>query len=316
MDEVKKILHNKKILICFGTRPEYIKVKYFINTFNNIKTCFTGQHSLLEKIEVDYKLEICNNIENRFNNILSNVIKYSHIFEDIDYVLIQGDTISTFSIAISAFHNKIKIIHLEAGLRTYQKTPFPEEGYRTMISRITDIHLCYYDFHKQNLILENIKDNIYVIGNVSLKFLDNKNLNNDLNNNLNNNKLIIVTLHRNDNIPIIVKWFNEIEKISNIFSDYQFILPIHPNPSIYKHKNLLKRVQVIDPLEYNTMIKLLKICCLVISDSGGLQEETHYFNKKIIVCRENTERDLNYYNNIKLCKNYKDLLGLVTDILL
>ena len=73
MEEVKKILYNKKILICFGTRPEYIKVKYFINNFNNIKTCFTGQHSLLENIEVDYKLEICNNIENRFNNILSNV---------------------------------------------------------------------------------------------------------------------------------------------------------------------------------------------------------------------------------------------------
>ena len=308
MEEVKKILHNKKILICFGTRPEYIKVKYFIDTFNNIKTCFTGQHSLLKNIKVDYQLGIGNNIENRYNNILSNVIKYSYIFEDIDYVLIQGDTVSTFSIAISAFHNKIKIIHLEAGLRTYQKTPFPEEGYRNMISRITDIHLCYYDFHKKNLISENIKDNIYVIGNVSLKYLDNKKLS--------DNKLIIVTLHRNENIPIIEKWFSEIEKISNIFKDYQFILPIHPNPLIYKHKNVLKRVQVIDSLEYNTMIKLLKICCLVISDSGGLQEETHYFNKKIIVCRENTERDLNYYNNITLCKNYKDLLGLVTEILL
>ena len=113
-----------------------------------------------------------------------------------------------------------------------------------MISRISDIHLCYYDFHKQNLILENIKDNIYVIGNVSLKFLDNKNLNNeDLNNNFNNNKLIIVTLHRNENIPIIDKWFNEIEKISNTLRIIG-ILPIHPNPSIYKHKNLLKEFQL------------------------------------------------------------------------
>jgi len=310
MEEVKKILHNKKILICFGTRPEYIKVKYFIKTFNNIKTCFTGQHKdLLNNIKVDYELSIDKNISiNRLNNIFANILSKSNIFENIDYVLVQGDTTSTFSIAISAFHNKIKIIHLEAGLRTYQKTPFPEEGYRTMISRITDIHLCYYDFHKQNLISENIKDNIYVIGNVSLKYLDKKNLS--------DNKLIIVTLHRNENIPIIDKWFKEIEKISTIFKDYQFILPIHPNPSIYKHKNVLKRVQVIYSLEYNTIIKLLKICCLVISDSGGLQEETHYFNKKIIVCRENTERNLNYYNNITLCKNYKDLLGLVTEILL
>ena len=156
-----------KLLICFGTRPEYIKVKSLIDNLVDIKTCFTGQHSdLLKNIDVDYNLDIKDLTENRLNNIFINIMKNSHIFDDIDYVLVQGDTTSACAIALSAFNNKKKVIHLEAGLRSNNiNDPFPEELNRQLISRLTSIHLCPTLFNKNNLLNENIKENIYIVGN-------------------------------------------------------------------------------------------------------------------------------------------------------
>ena len=142
------------ILICFGTRPEYIKVKSLIDNLENVKTCFTGQHpDLLKNVNVDYNLKLNRNIsENRLNNIISNVLSFDNIFNGIDYVLVQGDTSTACAIALSAFNNDIKIIHLEAGLRSNNlKDPFPEEMNRQVIGRLADIHLCPTYFNKENL---------------------------------------------------------------------------------------------------------------------------------------------------------------------
>lgn len=271
-------------LICFGTRPEYIKVKSLIDNLTNIKTCFTGQHKdLLEGIKIDIRLDNFELTSNRLNDIIINTLQNSKIFNGIKYVIVQGDTTTAFSIALSAFNNKIKVIHLEAGLRTYDiNDPYPEELNRQLISRIANIHLCPTELNKQNLIFEGIKDNIYVTGNTGLDNIDKKNI-------FYGNK-VIITLHRRDNHHNINEWFKTLEKIANNNSDLEFILPIHPNPNVQKYRYIFNKVKVIEPVSHSTMINLLKECKFIISDSGGIQEEASFLNKKIIICRNFTER--------------------------
>ncbi len=276
------------ILVVFGTRPEYIKVNSIIKNFTNIKTCFTGQHcDLLNSIDVDYKLSIDDNIsENRLNNIYCNIMKYSHIFENVDYVLVQGDTSSATAMALSAFHHGKKVIHLEAGLRSGNNNdPYPEEMNRQIISRIACIHLCPTESNKQNLLKENVSGSIYVVGNTGLDNIDRSDMSY-----CNYENKILVTLHRRDNIDIMDQWFIELEKVAEKYQDHEFMLPIHPNPDVRKHKYLLNKVKVVDPMSHDDLINYMKKCKFIITDSGGLQEEGSYLNKKIIVCRKTTER--------------------------
>jgi UDP-N-acetylglucosamine 2-epimerase (non-hydrolysing) len=274
-----------KLLICFGTRPEYIKVKSLIENFPNVKTCFTGQHiDLLQNIMVDHKIIIDNDLsENRLNNIIANILKHSHIFENIDYVLVQGDTTTACAIALSAFNHEKKIIHLEAGLRSGKlKDPFPEEMNRQVISRIADVHLCPTEFNKKNLEKENVNGKIYVVGNTGLDNIDKSNCEYD--------NQVLITMHRRDNHEIMDKWFEEMEKIANKYSEIEFMIPLHPNPNVQKHRNIFKKVKIAKPMTHKEMINYIKKCKFVISDSGGLQEECSFLNKKIIVCRKTTER--------------------------
>jgi UDP-N-acetylglucosamine 2-epimerase (non-hydrolysing) len=295
-------------LICFGTRPEYIKVQSLINNLKNVKTCFTGQHTdLLQNINVDFSLNIAEQTNNRLNNIIVNTLLDSTIFQDINYVIVQGDTTSALSIALSAFNNKIKVIHLEAGLRTYNREdPYPEELNRQLISRIANIHLCPTELNKCNLIKEGITDNIYVTGNTGLDNIDKTNV-------FYGNK-IIITLHRRDNHDIMNKWFEVIEKLANTHSELKFILPIHPNPNVQKHRNILNKVIVIDPLNHNEMINLLKECKFIISDSGGIQEEASFLNKRIIICRKDTERPEVLETHGILCDSPNKLENIFNDI--
>ena len=213
-------------LICFGTRPEYIKVKSLINNLKGVKTCFTGQHNdLLHNINTDFYLNITDHTKNRLNNIIVNTLLDSNIFQDIKYVIVQGDTTSALSIALSAFNNKIQVIHLEAGLRTYNiEDPYPEELNRQLVSRIANIHLCPTELNKNNLIKEGITNNIYVTGNTGLDNIDKKDV-------FYGNK-IIITLHRRDNHDNMNRWFEVIEKLAKTHDELQFILPIHPNPNV------------------------------------------------------------------------------------
>jgi len=274
-----------KLLICFGTRPEYIKVKSLIDNIENVKTCFTGQHSdLLKNINVDYNLELNQNIsDNRLNNIFSNILSFDYIFNEIDYVLVQGDTSTACAIALSAFNNGIKIIHLEAGLRSNNlKDPFPEEMNRQVISRLADIHLCPTYFNKENLLKENVSGQIYVVGNTGLDNISKEGCE--------YNNQVLITMHRRDNHHNMDKWFQQLEKIANQYSDIEFLIPIHPNPNVQKHKHIFKKIKVVEPMNHEDLVNYVKKCKFVISDSGGLQEECSYLNKKIIVCRKTTER--------------------------
>jgi UDP-N-acetylglucosamine 2-epimerase (non-hydrolysing) len=298
------------ILICFGTRPEYIKVKSLISNLQNIKTCFTGQHKdLIKNVSVDYHLEFSHSYSsNRLNDIVINILQHTHIFENIDSVLVQGDTTTALAIALSAFHSNKKVIHLEAGLRTNNiQDPFPEELNRQLIGRIADIHLCPTNNNKQNLLRENIEDSkIYVVGNTGLDNIDKSGCEYT-------NK-VLITLHRRNNLSIMKEWFTIINKLAIENPELEFILPIHPNPDIQIHKNCLTHVQVCQPLSHDNLIEIMKKCRFIISDSGGIQEEASFLNKRIIICRVDTERPEVLEHHGVLCKTTNDLIGLFNKI--
>ena len=290
------------ILICFGTRPEYIKVRSLIEHLPNKKTCFTGQHpDLLQDVQVDHKLHITPTTKNRLNEIVINILKHTDIFTNIEYVLVQGDTTTALAMALSAFHHNTKIIHLEAGLRTNNiEDPFPEEANRQLITRLAQIHLCPTELNKQNLLKEGIKEsNIFVVGNTGLDNIDRSN-------SIYENK-VLITLHRRNNIPIIDRWFMTIEQIAIEHPEIEFILPIHPNPEIQKHKHLLNRVNILQPQSHSDLIEIMKKTKCIISDSGGIQEEASFLNKKVIICRADTERPEVLEHHGILCKTPEEL---------
>lgn len=279
------------ILLCYGTRPEWIKIKPLIDEMGkvgiNYKTLFTGQHKDIVNDKADFVLDMSsNNSNNRLDEIISGCMNLDdEIFDGITHVLVQGDTTSVVGLAMSTLHRKIKLIHLEAGLRTYDyENPFPEENNRRIVSTIASIHLCPTEQNKQNLLNENVVGDIHVVGNTVLDNLL------DLKEKVSYKNKVLITLHRRENHHWMDWWFSEIDRLARENKDIEFILPIHPNPNVQKHRHLLKHVNVINPLNHSELLDLLVECSLVITDSGGIQEECSFFNKKCLVCRKITER--------------------------
>lgn len=276
-----------KILFCFGTRPEWLKIKPIIQKLekNEYKIYFTGQHQdLVEQIGFDYTSNILTNNNRLDDIIISSMTNFPT--ENFDYVLVQGDTGSAFSCALSAYNRKLKIIHLEAGLRSYDlENPYPEESYRQLISRISDINFCPTKISESNLKNEKIFGKTFVVGNTALDNITHlKSKTQYLNK-------VLITLHRRENHTQVKDWFLKFNEIGDIFKNLTFILPIHPNPNLQKYKNLLSdRIVVVNPLSHFELLEILKDCKFVITDSGGIQEESVFLNKKVIVCRSTTER--------------------------
>ena len=217
------------------------------------KTFFTGQHKDLVKKKTDYVIEIDDG-SNRLDSIVSSIMNSIDFKkEGITKVLVQGDTTSAMAVALSAFQSKIPVVHLEAGLRTYNlKQPYPEEANRQIISRIASIHLCPTELSKQNLINEKVAGEISVVGN----------------------------------------------------------LPIHPNPQIKKHGSIFKKVKVVEHFEYKKLIDYLSSCSYVVTDSGGIQEESAFLRKPCLVCRRETERTEGLNNFSLLCKEPEELFNM------
>ena len=297
-------------LICFGTRPEWLKIKPLLNYLTDYKLLFTGQHEdLLEPVEFDYRIDI-NGSENRLDAIISSCLLQ---FPDAtcDNVLVQGDTASAFACALAAFHRKIEVIYLESGLRSHDlKHPYPEEGYRQMICRLASIHLCPTELSKANLEKENVSGGFYVVGNTSLdNIVDHKDK-------ITYGNRVLITLHRRENHEIIRDWFQEIDRLAEDNEDLEFILPIHPNPSVIKHGDCLRHVKVIGPQNHKNLINILQSCKLVITDSGGIQEEATFLNKKTIVCRKITERPEGISTgHLHLCRSPQGLRKIFTELL-
>lgn len=294
------------ITIVFGTRPEWIKIKPVVDKIKDkipFKLICTGQHSsLIDKSINNYNveyLEIEHNSPNRLDNIVTSILSYSdYIFKNCDYVMVQGDTTSAFAVSLAAFHKKIPIIHLEAGLRSWDNNnPYPEEFNRIAISNMATIHLCPTLDNKHNL--RHVGGDKYVVGNTVLDSLV------DLKPSVGD--FVLVTLHRRENIPIISEWFKAVEELANKRRDLKFIIPLHVNPNIQKHKDILKIVSVIEPLSHERCAEMISKCAMVITDSGGIQEESSFLKKKAIVCRKTTERQEGQNTFAQLCSQPSEL---------
>ena len=292
-------------LFCFGTRPEIIKQFPLINEFKKrnlpFKTLFTGQHKdLIDNFsnlidEPTYVLEDIVKEGQSLNLLVSKLIEKTEgiLSKNMESkIIVQGDTSSAFSIGLAGFQNQNKIIHLEAGLRTYNlKSPFPEEANRSLISKIADTHLCPTNTALLNLENEGISRNVFNVGNTivdSFKFIAENKLESIQVKNLvaNKNNYIVCTLHRRENREKMIDLWNEL----NIVSQSRNIIYIN-HPSVKESVNhLSKEIVQIEPLSYQDMVYLINNSSGVISDSGGIQEEVISAKKNILICRDTTER--------------------------
>jgi UDP-N-acetylglucosamine 2-epimerase (non-hydrolysing) len=311
----------KKVLIIFGTRPEAIKMAPLIKEFKKhpkffeTKICVTAQHrEMLDqvltffKILPDFDLNIMKPDQN-LHTLTSNIIEFLKPILDSfmpDFVFVHGDTTTSMASSIASFYSGAKVCHIEAGLRTNCKSsPFPEEINRQIISRICDYHFAPTEISKSNLIRENIsEDTIIVTGNTVIDALlssINKIKKNpskiikELSKRIGTKEVLLITGHRRENhgqgfeniceaIKIIAKEKNEI----------LIIYPVHPNPKVQEPvKRLLsniKNVLLIDPLTYQDFVWLMNRSKIIITDSGGIQEEAPSLGKPVLVTRVNTER--------------------------
>ena len=298
------------ILIGFGTRPEYLKLKSVIQGFDfyNIKykLLFIKQHTdIIPECKYDYSIDI-NDSSNRINSIIASVMDMpDYIFDDITHTVVQGDTTSAFALAMNAYFRKIKVIHIEAGVRTFNTgNPFPEEINRQLISKFATVHFCPTNTDLDNI--QNEHGDKYVVGNTVIDFIK------DVEPQYTNK--VLITLHRRDNWNKIHVYFKAINKIAKENKDIEFILPIHPNKEIRKHANLLSAVNVVEPMQHDEIIKIIAESLFVITDSGGIIDEACYLGKKVIVIRDTIENQKLGVKNIHMCYSVNELNILFYEI--
>tara|TARA_R100000951_G_scaffold109981_1_gene107661 strand:+ start:742 stop:1716 length:975 start_codon:yes stop_codon:yes gene_type:complete len=271
----------------YGTRPEYIKILPVARALNDRNIEYElvqiRQHTdLIKDCEFDRTFRVYSGDINRLNNIFDTAL-------DIDlkrykHVVVQGDTSTAAAVALSAFNQGVPVMHVEAGLRTYDKSnPYPEETNRRIISALASVHYCPTQHDASNLFKEGFGDEeIVVTGNTVIDNLRGCEAT--------KGNTVIVTMHRRENQPHLEKWFLEIDTLASENPEYEFVFPMHPSPQVQKHKSIFKHVRVIDPVDHETMLGMIASCQCVITDSGGMQEECSFFRKRCFVCREVTER--------------------------
>jgi len=287
------------LTIVYGTRPEFLKLKVLIDKLKNtkfsLKVIRINQHTDLTQDDGYYDdiLKFDDLCGDRISNIGINILSKlpNMITNECTHILAQGDTATTFYSLLVGFQTKKKCIHLEAGMRTYDlENPFPEEGFRQMISRITDIHLCPSQNEKEKLIKENINGQIIVVGNTILDLVKSYNLPIFSSNN------VIITLHRRENWDNYQKYVDSICQLSQKNEKYNFYFLTHPNPNLTKIINKvmngkeLPNLKILKGLDHKDLIELLSKCSCVITDSGGIQEESNFLGKHIYMLRKITER--------------------------
>lgn len=304
----------KKIFIVFGTRPEAIKMAPLIKELEsreyfNTVVCVTGQHrqmldQILERfsIEPTYDLDIMQENQDLFDITIQVMVKIKGILEKEkpDIVLVHGDTTTAFAAALSAFYFKIPVGHVEAGLRTNNLySPYPEEFNRQAIDIMTKFYFAPTECSKQNLIKENKnKDYIYVTGNTAIdamKFTVKRDYKHPLLEWAKDSRLILLTAHRRENLgKRLENMFRAIKRIAAEFGDIKVIYPIHFNPIVRKTANEIlgehDRIKLVEPLDVIDFHNFLARSYLVLTDSGGIQEEAPSLGKPVLVMRDTTER--------------------------
>lgn len=303
-----------KVLSIFGTRPEAIKMAPLVKELekrNEIKSivCVTAQHremldQVLEVFDIkpDYDLNIMkkgqtlSEITSRVLLGLEEIIQK----EKPNIILVHGDTTTTFAGALAAFYNGVDIGHVEAGLRTWNKySPFPEEMNRQMVDRMTDMFFAPTEVSKTNLLNEGIEDNkIYITGNTAIdamKYTVKEDYNNEVFNWLGDSKFILLTAHRRENLGEPMRnIFKAVRRIVLNNEDVKVIYPIHMNPIVRKiAKEILEgidRIKLIEPLDVFDFHNFINRSYLILTDSGGIQEEAPSLGKPVLVLRNTTER--------------------------
>tara|TARA_E500000178_G_C16889695_1_gene692979 strand:+ start:12 stop:1061 length:1050 start_codon:yes stop_codon:yes gene_type:complete len=294
-------------LVCFGTRPELIKQIPIIQKFKEkkvpFKTLFSGQHlNLIKQFltyieEPDYVLTNVMKKGQSLNELVGKMLQKSQkVLNENDFkIIVQGDSSTSFAMALSGFQNKNKIIHVEAGLRTYDKnSPFPEEINRVSISNIADVHLCPTEQSVINLNKEGIRNNVYLTGNTivdSYKFFSKQTLPSSKIGKFisDNKKFVICTLHRRENREKFTYFWKQLNEITEQFPKYKILYLKHPSVD-NSEENLNKQITIMNPVSYIDMVHLIDSSSGIISDSGGIQEEVVSAKKKILICRNTTER--------------------------
>ncbi len=304
----------KKIMLVFGTRPEAIKMCPLVNELKSRRglqtlVCVTGQHRqmlnmVLEafKVEPDYDLSIMKERQTLFDvttNVL-NKIKDVLEIERPDVVLVHGDTSTTFTAALACFYLQIPVGHVEAGLRTYNiYSPYPEEFNRQAVSIISSYHFAPTALSRDNLLKEgkNAK-NIYITGNTAIDALKTTVREEYQNTHLEwakDNRLILITAHRRENLGKPMEhMFKAIKRVIDEHPDVKAIYPIHMNPVVREAADKFlggdDRIRIIEPLDVLDFHNFLDRSYLILTDSGGIQEEAPSLGKPVLVMRDTTER--------------------------
>jgi UDP-N-acetylglucosamine 2-epimerase (non-hydrolysing) len=316
-----------KTLIIFGTRPEAIKLAPVIKVLNSDKrfktfVCSTGQHrEMLQqvldifKIKLDYDLELMKKNQDLFDISSRSLLKLKNIIRAIkpSILIVQGDTSTAFISALAAFYSKVRIAHVEAGLRSYNiHSPYPEEANRRFISIISNIHFAPTKESRDNLIREGIsKNTIFVTGNtvIDALFEVKKQINAPLKSkkiyehlaeylpsDFFAKKFVLITMHRREKfgkeLEVVLR---TLKKLACNHKELNFVYPVHLNPNVQAPVQKLlgnqPNVYLIPPQDYINFIYLMSKCYFLLSDSGGVQEECYVFKKPIIVLRDVTERN-------------------------
>ena len=316
----------KKILIVFGTRPEAIKLLPIIWQMRSKHIAYellnTNQHAAIldkmleeEKIIPEYRLSICGKYQHlveiksailhQMNEILP-INQFSH-------VIVQGDTLSAWTGAEYGFLHQLPVYHVEAGMRTYHpENPYPEESFRRMITIMSAKHFCPSSDEQANLLKEGVpEENIYIVGNTFADYRKRFNAN------IEERRQILITLHRRENLPYLDSIAKQIAVLAEENPEYTWLFPVHPNPvitdTITKHLHQLKNIKLCTPLSPDEFYRELLASELIISDSGGVQEECIFNAKKILIIREVSERRTNFEFTeiIPPTENFKDKFYLL-----
>ncbi|MCR8745423.1 non-hydrolyzing UDP-N-acetylglucosamine 2-epimerase [Romboutsia lituseburensis] len=307
-------MNKIKVMTIFGTRPEAIKMAPLVKeleTREEIESivCVTAQHrqmldQVLEtfKITPDYDLNIMKQGQTLVDVTTRALQSLSETIAKVkpNIVLVHGDTTTTLSGSLAAFYNQVAVGHVEAGLRTYDKySPFPEEVNRQVTGVIADMHFAPTEISKQNLLNEGKKeDTIYVTGNTAIDALNTTVTNeycHKIFNQIGNDKMILLTAHRRENLGEPMKnMFRAIKRIVEEFNDVQVIYPVHLNPLVRQAADEVlgdnKKVHLIEPLEVLDFHNFLNKSYIIMTDSGGIQEEAPSLGKPVLVLRDTTER--------------------------
>ncbi len=311
-------MERVKVMMVFGTRPEAIKMAPLaleLKKYDDIETivCVTAQHrEMLDQvldifgIEPDYDLDIMKTrqslvgITTRVLEGLDEVIKK----ENPDIVLVHGDTSTSFAAALAAFYNQVRVGHVEAGLRTYDKySPFPEEMNRQLTGRIADLNFSPTPQNRRNLLAENVpEESVYVTGNTVIDAMkttvkDGYVFRDEILNNIDfeNRRVIIVTAHRRENLgEPLENICGALKEIVETYTDVELVYPVHLNPAVretvFGILGDVDRVHLIDPLDVLELHNAMARSFMVMTDSGGIQEEAPALAKPVLVLRRETER--------------------------